>query len=330
MERDPFEGASMEYGIRRYESTQRLWWFCFLLMSLAAAFPVSAQVRSAFSPSVPHASAKPHEVLQGIDFWLSAPWADQGLLGPLIFYLFGVLGACLVLRTLWLLVQVWGTFLVARALKRHVPIDGSGKNAGHAGWLVDDATQTLPLLALARDAGRLPWSLFSLAHKRLRLLLVFDGRGTPSSDEMVHREQRLEGLDWHLVSSSWDAFRSLSRALPLLGFVQSAWAFYLWLQPVLNGSQDASSSAVEGLASLLALVHSVGATLAFGLGSGLLSRLESLYLSRLDGLFYDQLLSRMPLHSADTLVILKTLARHFHELQERLKKLEHAVLQDRS
>lgn len=318
----------MEYGIRRYESTQRLWWFAFLLMCLAAGLPFSARLRSAFSPSLPPASLRPQEALQGADFWLSAPWANQGLLGSVIFYLFGVLCACLMLRALWLLVQVWGTFLVARSLKRHVKTEASAKNAGRADWFVDNGPRALPLMALARDASRLPWSLFSLAHKRLRLL-VFDGRGTPSSDEMVHREQRLEGLDWHLVPSSWDAFRSISRTLPLLGFVQSAWVFYLWLQPVIDGAQDAASTAVAGIASLLALVHTVAATLAFALGSGFLSRLESLYLSRLDGLFYDQLLSRMPLHNADTLVILKTLGTYFRELHERIKRLEDALLQDR-
>ncbi|ROQ89597.1 hypothetical protein [Desulfosoma caldarium] len=318
----------MEYGIRRYESTQRLWWFAFLLMCLAAGFPFSAQLRSAFSPSLPHGSLKPQEALQRVDFWLSAPWANQGLLGLVIFYLFGVLCACLMLRALWLLVQVWGTFLVARSLRRHVKSDASGKNSGRADWFEDNAPHVLSLMALARDASRLPWSLFSLAHKRLRLL-VFDGRGTPSSNEMVHREQRLEGLDWHLVLSSWDAFRSISRALPLLGFVQSCWVFYLWLQPVIDGALDAASNAVVGIASLLALVHTVAATLVFGLGFGFLSRLERLYLSRLDGLFYDQLLSRMPLHNADTLVILKTLSTYFRKLQERIKRLEEALLQDR-
>ncbi len=318
----------MEYGIRRYESSQRLWWFTFLLACLAAGFPASGLLRSALGASSLNISLKPQEVLQGMDFWLSTPWANQGLLGSVILYLVGVLGACLVLRILWLLFQVWGTFMVARALRKHVGFEMPEKNANRLERFMENASKALPLRALARDAARLPWSLFSLAHKRLRLL-VLEGQGTPSSDEMVHREQRLEGLDWHLVPSSWDAFRSISRFLPLLGFVQSAWVFYLWVQPVIDGTQDAASTAVMGIASLLALVQSVFVTLAFALASGFLSRLESLYLSRLDGLFYDQLLSRVPLHNADTLVILKTLTTHFQELQARLKRLEEALLRNR-
>lgn len=319
----------MEYGIRRYESSQRLWWFAFLLLCLLGGFPASGRLQSWFVRPLGAGSLKPKEALQGADFWLSTPWASQGLLGSVILYLTGVLVACLVLRTLWLVLQVAGTFLVAGALKRHCGALPKGSTPARPEWLVDHPTKALPVERLAREASRWPWSLFSLAHKRLRLL-VSDGRGIPASDEMVQREQRLEGVDWQLVGSSWDAFRSISRALPLLGFVQSAWVFYLWLQPVIDGTQDVGSTAVSGMASLLALVQTVGVALTFGLGSGFLSRLENLYLSRLDGLFYDQLLARVPLHNADTLLILKTLAGHFQDIQERLKRLEQALLRERS
>lgn len=319
----------MEYGIRRYEASQRLWWFAFFLLSLLGGFPASNRLQSWFGRSLADGSLKPKDALQGADFWLSTPWASQGLLGSLIFYLAGVLLACLILRTVWLGLQIAGTFVVARALKRHLSAVPKGPMPGRPEWLTDNPTTALPGERLAREASQLPWSFFSLAHKRLRLL-VSDGRGIPSSDEMVQREQRLEGVDWQLVGSSWNAFRSLSRALPLLGFVQSAWVFYLWFQPILDGTQDVGSSAVAGVACLLALVQTLGAALAFGIGSGFLSRLENLYLSRLDGLFYDQLLARVPLHNADTLLILKTLANHFRDIQERLKRLEQAVTRERS
>lgn len=318
----------MDYGIRRYESTQRLWWFAFLLLCLAAGLPLSTQLRSWCAAPLVTESVKPKEILQGLSFWLSTPWASQGFMGPAIFYLAGVLAACLIFRSIWLIFQVVGTAQVSLALKKHLGSGPQGRKPARPEWFMENPAGVLPVERLASEAAQIPWSFFSLAHKRLRLL-VSDGRGVPSSDEMVHREQRLEGVDWHLVSSSWNAFRSINRALPLVGFVQSAWVFYLWLQPVMDGTHDVSHSAVAGIASLLALVQTVGAALAFALGSGLLSRLESLYLSRLDGLFYDQLLSRVPLHNADTLLILRTLATYFQEIQERLGKLEKALLRDR-
>lgn len=317
----------MEYGIRRYESSQRLWWFSFFLLCLLGGFPASGRLQGWFGHSLVDGTLKPKEALQGTDFWLSTPWASQGLLGSAIFYLAGVLVVCLVLRTLWLVLQIVGTFLVAGSLKRYCGAVPRMPKPGGSEWLLENPTRALRVESLAREASRLPWSLFSLAHKRLRLL-VSDGRGIPSSDEMLQREQRLEGVDWQLVGSSWDVFRSIGRALPLLGFVQSAWVFYLWLQLVIDGAQDVGSAAVTGVASLLALVQTVAAAMAFALGSGFLSRLENLYLSRLDGLFYDQLLARVPFHNADTLLILKTLTRHFLDLQERLKRLEQALLRE--
>ena len=139
---------------------------------------------------------------------------------------------------------------------------------------------------------------------------------------MMHREHRLESVDWHLVASSWEPFRWIARFLPLVGLAQSGWVFFLWMQPVIQGTGEMGDLLVVAATSVLAFAQMVASALFFGLASGLLTRLESFYLSRLDGLFYDQLLARLPLHNADTLLLLEALRSQFKELQAGLKRIE--------
>ena len=60
-----------------------------------------------------------------------------------------------------------------------------------------------------------------------------------------------------------------------------------------------------------------------GLACAFVNRLEHLYLANLDASLYDLLmLSELPIRSSDTLLILESLQKHFHELQVALKRLE--------
>jgi hypothetical protein len=106
---------------------------------------------------------------------------------------------------------------------------------------------------------------------------------------------------------------------------QSGWVFFLQLQPVIQGTGEMGDVVVVGATSLLAFVQAVAAALVFAVGAGLVTRLESFLLTRLDGLFYDQLLARLPLHNADTLLILKTLRSQFEDLQRGLQRIEQAL-----
>jgi hypothetical protein len=64
----------------------------------------------------------------------------------------------------------------------------------------------------------------------------------------------------------------------------------------------------------------------FQLAATLLRYFEELYLSNLDSFIYDRLLSRLPLRSKDTVLILETLQQQFRELDAALKRLEDKVL----
>src|SRR5208337_5232477 len=70
---------------------------------------------------------------------------------------------------------------------------------------------------------------------------------------------------------------------------------------------------------LLPLIQAAGMAVFFQLASTLLRYFEELYLSNLDSFLYDRLLSRLPLRSNDTILILETLQQQFRELQAALK-----------
>lgn len=313
----------MEYGIRRYESSQRLGWFLFFLVALAGGIPARGLIRAWMGGVGFSAATVNAESVKQAGFWFQLPWVEKGLAGPILLFLFGVLLSFLVLRALWLVSQAMGTLAAARSLAKHL-----GELPRHpkpdSGWILESPDRILPVDRLERASSRLPFSFFSLAHKRLRLLLS-GSQGVPSSDEMMHREQRLEGVDWHLTVSSWEPFRWIARFLPLVGLAQSGWIFFLQLQPVIQGTGELGDVVVVGALSLLPFVQAAAAAIVFGLGAGLLSRLENYHLTRLDGLLYDQLLARLPLHNADTLLLLRTLQNQFEELQRGLKRIEQAL-----
>ena len=77
---------------------------------------------------------------------------------------------------------------------------------------------------------------------------------------------------------------------------------------------------------LLPLIQAAGMAIFFQLALTLLRYFEELYLSNLDSFIYDRLLSRLPLRSNDTVLILETLQGQFRDLQASLKKLEEKIL----
>ena len=76
---------------------------------------------------------------------------------------------------------------------------------------------------------------------------------------------------------------------------------------------------------LLPLIQAAGVAIFFQLALTLLRYFEELYLSNLDSFIYDRLLSRLPLRSNDTVLILETLQRQFRDLQASVKKLEEKI-----
>lgn len=77
---------------------------------------------------------------------------------------------------------------------------------------------------------------------------------------------------------------------------------------------------------LLPLIQATGVAIFFHLASSFLRYLEELYLSNLDSFIYDRLLSRLPLRSTDTILILESLQRQFKDVHAVLKRLENNIL----
>jgi hypothetical protein len=64
----------------------------------------------------------------------------------------------------------------------------------------------------------------------------------------------------------------------------------------------------------------------FQLAATLLWYFEELYLSNLDAFIYDRLLSKLPMRSKDTALILETLQHQFRDLSAALRRIEDMVI----
>src|SRR5208337_1706236 len=77
---------------------------------------------------------------------------------------------------------------------------------------------------------------------------------------------------------------------------------------------------------LLPLIQAAGMAVFFQLATTLLWYFEELYLSNLDSFIYDRLLSKLPMRSKDTDLILETLQQQFRDLNAALRRIEDKVL----
>ena len=153
--------------------------------------------------------------------------------------------------------------------------------------------------------------------------------------------------DWRILYGSWGPYRCLIWVLPILGLAQTALlliaqfniassAFALLPQKeALQAAKPMVSFTVQKeildtikptLNLLLPLIQAAGMAVFFQLASTLLRYFEELYLSNLDSFIYDRLLSKLPIRSHDTILILETLQQQFRDLQAALKRIENKVL----
>jgi len=184
-------------------------------------------------------------------------------------------------------------------------------------------------------------------HPFIRLRLILSGiQRNVSSEDLFEKERRIVDADWQILNGSWGPFRCLLWILPVLGLAQTA----LLLVAQFNAASPAlalippketieAAKPLLGLSPqkeildsirptmnlLLPLIQAAGVAIFFQWASTLLRYFEELYLSNLDTFIYDRLLSRLPLRSNDTVLILETLQRQFRDLQASLKKLEEKI-----
>lgn len=311
----------MQYGLRHYETSQRLWWFVLILLCLAMAYPASGGYVDAAAGLKPLQLDKVEpEMLKSMDFWNQRQWIAAGPLGRLIVFLALSAWYFLIFRLLWLVAQWVGKWIMAWALKGVVE-DLPEPAEGDPPWSAMRPEVLLPNDRLHRIVGPWPLRIVFNAHKRLYLLLAGVSR-VLSSEALMQRETRLENIDWQLAGSTWEPYRWILRLLPLLAVAQAGWMFYLALQPVLDGSRELQSVPAIVVISLMPVVQLIALSVGFALAQGLMERLERYYLAKLDALFFDQLLSRLPLQSSDTLLLLSALEKHFQQLKTTLKRLE--------
>lgn len=307
----------MEYGLRRYEASQRLLSFLFFIFCLVFAYslagdsvvsrPLSAQA-PVFQP----------EGLKSFAFWTHMQWIRVEPFGKYMIYVVWVLVLFLAGRTCWLLIQHIGMFLVKRLLSVHVK-----KPVGRPkpGLMAPSPERLFPAELLMRKVSPLPLQLIFHPYQRLGMMLNHP-QGSYSSEELSEKERRIVETDWQILWGSWTPFRWLVWCLPLLGLLEAAWLFYQQLQPAFQGLKELHDVLSRVLNGLLPLAQSIVIALAFGMVSGLLKRVENLYLSSVDALIYDQFLSCLPFQSSDTLILLETMQRHFQELQRMMRRLE--------
>jgi len=309
----------MEYTLRRYEAIQRLVWFVFFLVCLGVAYPLSNFYQVNYQGTAVVASVNP-EILKTPQFWAQRYWLGLDPLGKIILYLFWVACLFLIGKIVWLFVQYLGKYLVKLVLSETI-INVPGRSKPNIDDISNQSRKLFSAETLTKKMKSIPLRFLFHPFQRLRLMLAHSHR-ILSSEDLIEKERRVVETDWQVLWSSWAPFRWLLWLLPLLAFIQTCWLFYLQLLPALTAQKEINDLFGALMASLLPVAQVIVVVIMLNLVSGLLKRIENLYLSNVDALFYDQLLSRVPFQSSDTVVILEALQRHFKELQTMLRRVE--------
>jgi hypothetical protein len=311
----------MEYGLRHYEAVQRLFWFSFFLICLILAYPVAKSYHAHFISLKPLASTMPTDSYKSVDFWKQMNWLSaKSIVNFAILYFVCTETLFLFGRFVWLFFQFCGSFIVKHLLTTTLAVRSSSSRMP----LVTSASvleKIFPSDVLYKKVNRFPYPLILHPFQRLRLMFRNPQTALPA-EELLEKERRAAEADWQILAASWAPFRWVLWPLPFLALFQSSWMLYGGFQPLVNGQQDFQAYILPLTGSFVPLVQIVFVTILLNVGAGLLKRIDSLYLATVDGLLYDELLSRLPLQSNDTLVLLEAMQRHFQDLRAVLRRLE--------
>lgn len=342
----------MEYGLRRYEATQRLFWLLVFLACLVLAYQHRGADVYQKSYPVPSVSTMKSSSfwteLQGIQVQLPNPEVAKNpapgpsdlqrgiqsgprVLAAIMIYLILAAFIYLVLKVIWVTVQFFGKYLVQVLLQDHLKKPG-GRPAKHpvaahavnAEGVVATDGHFIASEGLAAQVRRFPLPLVFHPFKRLRLILA-SPQTRFSAEELTEKERRTVETDWQILHQSWQPFNWIVWTLPALAVVQGFFIFYMELVPILSGKREFSDISTPFLTGLIPVIQALTVTVVLKVSSIVLRRIEDLYLSNLDALIYDQLLSRLPFQSSDTLMLLHAMQKHFQELQGALRRLERSL-----
>ncbi|SPF35455.1 conserved membrane hypothetical protein [Syntrophobacter sp. SbD1] len=249
------------------------------------------------------------------------------------------------LRLLWLVVQYAGRYLLQLFMS-----EGNERgsfNRGQEGkqFTISSRQGALtPFAALTARTMRTP--LTFILHPFIRLRLILSGfQKNLSSEELLEKERRVVEADWSILHGSWGPYRCLVWVIPLLGLAQTVLLLIAQFntasaglaliaqkeafeaaKPMLSTPKEIIESIKPTFSLLLPLIQAAGIAVFFQVAATLLRYFEELYLSNLDSFIYDQLLSKLPLRSSDTLLIMETLQQQYKDLNASLKRLENKLL----
>ncbi len=370
----------MFYGLRRYETLHRLWWFVFFFLCLFLArysysfthvprhgpelkdlaktdFWTGLRGIGMTSPSPEYSAGKQEQPEKGARPQTGKstgagkgerplePSAGQDrdnieLVSGMLLFIIRAGIIFLELRLLWLAVQYAGRYLLQlfmSEIKDPGPFNSEPAGTG--------PEALFPVLVLVARIRRSPLSFF--LHPFIRLRLILSGfQKSVSSEQLFEKERRVVEADWRILYGSWGPYRCLFWVLPILGLAQTALLLVAQFNVASSGlalvPQKEALDAARSMASfapqkeildtikptlnlLLPLIQAAGVAVFFQLAATLLRYFEELYLSNLDAFIYDRLLSRLPLRSSDTILILETLQQQFRDLNAALRSLENKV-----
>ncbi len=248
----------MSYGLRRYETLHRLWWFVFLFFCLFLA-----RYSDSFT-NVPRQSPELKDVgkaafwtgLQGIGMTSAGPehsggkqdQTDKGAKpqtgkstnpdktrqpsGPPAVQDDSQHNVALVSGMLVFIIRAGIIFLELRLLWLVVQYAGRYllqlfmSESEDRGPLNPELAGTRPesLLSVQVLAAKIRRSPLSFVlHPFIRLRLMLSGfQKNVSSEELFEKERRVVESDWRILDGSWGPYRCLFWVLPLLGLAQTA------------------------------------------------------------------------------------------------------------
>jgi hypothetical protein len=314
----------MEYGLRRYEATQRLLWFLFFLACLGIAYltvPMPPQAPPQASPMSP---AFQPELFKSVGFWFDLRGLRVEPFGRVMIYLVWASFLFLLGRLLGLIVQYAGKLYVLGLLGANLKRPDEDRTAPAQAGRSARPEANLPVLLLLKKTDNILLQLVFHPLRRLRVLLTNPQRSF-SAEGLSEKERRLAEMDWEILLGSWTPFRWLLRFLPVLAVIQTVWLLQPPLQSALSGQKDLQELLGFAFNALLPLIQMIFLTVILSLASGLLKRIDSFYLSGVDALFYDRFLTRLPFQSSDTPILIEMLHKNFQELNTALRRLERAV-----
>jgi hypothetical protein len=315
----------MEYGLRRYEATQRLLWFLFFLACLGIAYLTVPAVPQATPAVSPMSHAFRPEILKSFGFWIDLQWLRVEPLGNFLVYLVWVAVLFLIGRLLGLIIQYVGKYYVRSLLSANIKPPEESRRPASLAAVSARPEVTLPVLLLLKKTDNIFLQVLFHPLRRLRVLLT-NPQKTLSSETLAEKERRLGEMDWEILWSSWTPFRWLLRLLPLVGLVQAVWLLQHLLPGAFSGQKGLQELSGQAFSAFLPLIQVIFLAVVFALAAGLLKRLDSFYLSGVDALFYDQFLTRLPFQSSDTPILLEMLRKNFQEIHATLQRLERSLL----